>query len=931
VLSVINSTSNQRLAVTRLVTLLVVVFGLLAGCSKDLSEKQYIERAKDLQDKGNLRGSVIELKNALRRNPDSLEGRWMLGNIYLDIGDGASAEKELKRAGKLGIPAATVRVPLARAYLFQGQFDRVIKELEQNADLSETNKARADVLRGQAYLGLGKTKEAADQFDAALAIKTDYDLALLGQAQLALMKERLDEARGLTQKVLTADPKSAEAWSLRGSIESAAGNYTESEAAFTKAVEFRKYATLDLAKRAAIRVKLKKYTEAEADLRKLKQEGFKDHPYVNFVAGIDYFKQGKYSDALSAFQASDNSLPSSLPTEIYLAATHFLLGHVEQAANYAGRVQTELPHSLMAKRMLVAIEMRRSEFDAAKSVLQEALHDSPNDAIILRMLANVSLLQGNTAEGVKYYEKLVSLDPESKQARDMLMVARLLTGQEQASGTAATGSDDYTRELILALEAFRRKNIGVALTRAQKLHDRYPDKVDPLNLIAACYLAAGKEDKAKVEFEKVLKISPTNPSASKNLAKIEARTGDLGRARDLLKALLKESPGDEEAIILLAEADFKAGNQTDGDRLLEDALEKNPQSTRLRAKLTGEYFRTGRLAKVLEATQGLDDKQVKEQPALLELRGKAQMLTGDPSLAKDTFQRWSKLIPGSAQAHFLYGDSLARSGDKEQARQQLERALRLQPDYLPARVAEVRMQLEAGKIDDARKAVANLRKDFGERADVLSIEGLLALAVHDFAAAADRFAAVAKQRPNTEVTLYLVNALWAQQHYDQALRTMQDWLKDHPQDLAVLLQLAGGYLSLDKEDKARTTYAKVIKYYPDHVPALNNLAWLNRDTDLKSAISYAEHANQVAPQDPQVMDTLGMLLLKKGDTDRADRLIRDAAQRSPDDPGIQVHLGRILVEQKQYAEAKKILDAVIKKAPETKNGDEARALLKSIP
>ena len=83
---------TTRLAIKVSAVLLVALFGLVSGCSRDLTDKQYIERAKQAQDKGDLRASIIDLKNALRRNPDNTEGRWMLGNIYVDVGKGAEAE-----------------------------------------------------------------------------------------------------------------------------------------------------------------------------------------------------------------------------------------------------------------------------------------------------------------------------------------------------------------------------------------------------------------------------------------------------------------------------------------------------------------------------------------------------------------------------------------------------------------------------------------------------------------------------------------------------------------------------------------------------------------------------------------------------------------------------------------------------------------------
>ena len=85
------------------VVMLTLVSGL-AACSKSLTDADYIERAKNHQDKGDLQAAAIEYKNALRENPDNPEARLSLGKLYVQVENGAAAEKELQRAQDLKIP-----------------------------------------------------------------------------------------------------------------------------------------------------------------------------------------------------------------------------------------------------------------------------------------------------------------------------------------------------------------------------------------------------------------------------------------------------------------------------------------------------------------------------------------------------------------------------------------------------------------------------------------------------------------------------------------------------------------------------------------------------------------------------------------------------------------------------------------------------------
>ena len=54
-----------------------------AGCDRisQVTEQEHIQWAKDFEDKGNLKGSIIELKNAIQKNPDNAQARLLLGQV----------------------------------------------------------------------------------------------------------------------------------------------------------------------------------------------------------------------------------------------------------------------------------------------------------------------------------------------------------------------------------------------------------------------------------------------------------------------------------------------------------------------------------------------------------------------------------------------------------------------------------------------------------------------------------------------------------------------------------------------------------------------------------------------------------------------------------------------------------------------------------
>ena len=67
----------------------------LGGCDlRGDTEQAHLQRAKDFKTEGKLQSSAIELQNALQKNPESAEARWLLGEVYLDLGQAPEAEQE---------------------------------------------------------------------------------------------------------------------------------------------------------------------------------------------------------------------------------------------------------------------------------------------------------------------------------------------------------------------------------------------------------------------------------------------------------------------------------------------------------------------------------------------------------------------------------------------------------------------------------------------------------------------------------------------------------------------------------------------------------------------------------------------------------------------------------------------------------------------
>lgn len=90
------------------------------------SASSHYEQALAYQTEGNLSAAAIEFKNALKKGREDPQTRLLLGHLYLELGDGAAAEKELEQARGLEDNTEEVQIALLRAKFLQGDLDAAL-------------------------------------------------------------------------------------------------------------------------------------------------------------------------------------------------------------------------------------------------------------------------------------------------------------------------------------------------------------------------------------------------------------------------------------------------------------------------------------------------------------------------------------------------------------------------------------------------------------------------------------------------------------------------------------------------------------------------------------------------------------------------------------------------------------------------------------
>ena len=216
----------------------VAAAALLAACGGGDSPETLIASAREYIAKKDHPAAIIQLKNALQKDVNSAEARFLLGQSLLANGDPVGAAVELRKARDLKHPDVQVVPLLASAMLQQGLFKAVNDEFEA-LELDDP-KAQADlkVALASAYAVRGLSEPTEQAVQAALQAQPDHAGARVFQARLLAGKRDFDGAMKTIDEVIAQFPQDDAAWKIKGDLLQFTRQDAEGAlAAFRKAVE----------------------------------------------------------------------------------------------------------------------------------------------------------------------------------------------------------------------------------------------------------------------------------------------------------------------------------------------------------------------------------------------------------------------------------------------------------------------------------------------------------------------------------------------------------------------------------------------------------------------------------------------------------------------------------------------------------------------
>ncbi len=917
----------------RKILVMCVLAGTLvsAGCRvNEYTPEEYFVKAQKLFRKGEITGAILELKNALRKDPQMVQARWLLGRIYLQQGLGAYAEKEIRKAMKFGLSSDAAAISLARALLLQGKYEEVAR-FDAGGNQEETGRSQLLALKGNAFLMLGQPETAERHFLDALSLDDSNPEARTGIALLDLSRNRIPQAKSQLGAVLETNPDFAAAWEVLGWVEQQDGRLEAAEQAYTKAMRDPIHRDGSQQKRAMVRVAMGKLDQAAEDALALKRR-HPGNPYIEYVYGYVEFHRKHYDKARESFENVLSSLPDNTAALFYMGATSYISGDLESANTYLTQHLARNPGNLVARKMLAQVELLSRNPEAATKTAMEILRQEPGDVELMNLLAEAMSDLGKQDTALAYLKKMVASQPDSVSVRVRLGQALVQEGQTEEGISELEKAIELAPKSPLPVESLVRQqlrsgNLDGALKAARGYRDRQPDSVPAYMLLGSVYLARKEMDAAAKAFERARALAPDNVLPYNGLAVIAIGKKDYAGAESLYREALKRAPNHLQLLTNLAKLKLMRGEDADARLVLEKDIKHHPHELEPVLLLGRNYLKAGKPGPALQLVrQALPSHPLDKN--LLGLKADAELAAGRYAEAKSTLTRLSRLVQDDPRVHYALARVYEGLHEPEMKRKSLKKAVGLNPDFLPAQLALARLALREGNITEAERRITSIKERIGENIpSLLLLEGQMDEVRGDWSKASKAYDKLFALQSDSRNLRRLVHALWWAGDKEAAMLKLDDWLASHRDDVVATLDLAQRSIAMGRNRKAIALYRKVLKIDPKNALALNNLAMLLRESDPKVALEYAKQAYELYPEDPSVLDTLAGAWLSFGDPGRAARMNERSLEIKPDNPSFLFRRAQILGAEGRNDEAIDALNRALRSGRDFPEKSMAKNLL----
>lgn len=612
---------------------------------------------------------------------------------------------------------------IAKATALAGLKDpkAAIEEVDEAIKMNPSD-ARSYLMRGALQVGQHRLEEAEAAFKTAVEVNPKSLQAQQAIAAFYWSSNRLPEAEVWLRKAVEGEPADLSVQRALATFLVSTGRPKEAEAPLKAIAESTKTAAARLAladyylwqgRVAEARPVLEdtaKLTDgfAPAKVRLAQIDRARQAPAAAYGSLADVLVKApknvdalvlrarfevadkKNDEALATAQAAVEAGPTSAPAQDVLGDAQSVRGDTDlaiRAYNEALRLNTRL---IGTKLKMAQLQLKKGDANLAVQISEEALQAAPTSVPVRLMHARALTARGDLARAEEALTSVMKGTPNFAPAHTQM--AEVMLAKKDLVGARR----EFTRALELdpnSLEALRgkvfvdladKKGAQARATMDQQLA-KNPSSPEILLLASGVYAATGDAAKQEAALNKVVEVDPNNMQAFLSLATLYVRQGKLDEAKKKYEALSARGStarAGKTMVALILEAQ---GKTKEARAAYEELVSADPEAGVAANNLAWLYAEQG--------GGNLDQALTLAQTAKRKLPGSAEVndtlgwvfyKKDLPGQAVTAFEDAIKMDPKSPQYHYHLGLAHSKNGNRLKAREALDAALKLKPDFKEA-------------------------------------------------------------------------------------------------------------------------------------------------------------------------------------------------------------------------------------------------------
>ncbi|MDJ0700778.1 MAG: tetratricopeptide repeat protein [Woeseiaceae bacterium] len=501
----------------------------------------------------------------------------------------------------------------------------------------------------------------------------------------------------------------------------------------------------------------------------------------------------------------------------------------------------------------------------------------------------------------------------------------LLAAQEYRKA-AETGSDvQHARRATEVADTFGFND--VALRAAERWLELEPDSEQARWYVARQQLRAGDLRNARKSFKALIEQGEDEPDV-RLLALVQALTGEDPQATsELVRGLAKPFPESAQANFAVAMTALSAGEDDVAVERAKKAMDLEPDWLKPKFLYARALLISGQDEKAIDFTARIvgddpdPDPQARIELAVLmmsvgryddALSQVNQVLLEQPS--RSDALRLMAIINFHQQnldaAWDDFEDLLASGYYRNDALYYLARIADFRGDHEQAMLLFKEVAGGTHAIPSQRRAAAILAHEMGDADEALS-------QLEEFAHDKPYYA--------IDVVLAKAQLLASLDRYDEALGHYDEMVEYRPDTEDVLLGRAELLLRMDRLDDAIGQYRIAAKRWPESATSLNALGYTlaDRTDQYREAEKLIRKALKYDPDSPAIIDSLGWVLHKRGQNEKALVELQRAYDAFKNDE-VAAHIVEVLHALGRHDEAREMLASAEQRFTESKFLDDVR-------